>query len=385
MSPDYALLTGTDLDSIRMMVEKAKKFSNISSVESVTDYIPAEKDQKERIKIIKNIRKNLIKNKKISRINNRTFNSILAQLDTLWMNIFEMSSLAFQAGQDRLEEKCYELVKNPDNPNSDDFIKSLILFFKSNPVRSIKGLNKFQKDYFPYLRKSAIQMANPEFISVDNLPSKILDRFISKDKKHFLVSIFPKKGVWNIKNLNSFTRQIKSINQRATGTPPMFLALINYIGKDGKRASILALIAVLLLLLIDFKNIWFALLGMIPLVAGAVWMAGIASLSGIMLNVVNVIAIPLIIGIGIDDGVHIIHRYRIEGYKNIKTVFTSTGKAIMLTSLTTIIAFGSLIFISYRGLVSMGLLLVIGIASCFFTTVLFLSPIFRIIKHDPGE
>jgi len=56
-------------------------------------------------------------------------------------------------------------------------------------------------------------------------------------------------------------------------------------------------------------------------------------------DVVNVMALPLIQRIGIDDGVHIIHRWRREGRGSVKTVFASTGKAILLTSLTTMLAF----------------------------------------------
>jgi len=334
MSPDYALVTGSDLDSIRIMVEEAKKFGNISMVESITDYIPSRDDQNKRAEIIRSLRNDINRNRRTVPINNSTFNSVIEQLGRLWMNVTELSSLAFQQGQDRLEHKCYELVENPSESGSTDYIRELIAYFRENRSQAIRGLNNFKNDYFPYMREIALSMANPEFLSLDNIPQKIRDRYISKDSSHFLVSIYPKKAVWNLENLNAFT-----------------------------------------------KNIWFALLGMVPLVSGALWMTGIASGFGLLLNVVNVMALPLIIGIGIDDGVHIIHRFRIEGSENIGKIFTSTGKAIFLTSITTMIAFGSLIFNAYRGLASMGLFLFIGIACCFITTILILAPVFRMIKH----
>ena len=97
-----------------------------------------------------------------------------------------------------------------------------------------------------------------------------------------------------------------------------------------------------------------------------------------MFNMMNIMAVPLIIGIGIDDGVHILHRWKIE--KNLDTVYRSTGKAILLTSLTTMLGFGSLWFATYRGLGSMGLALFIGVGTCFFATLFMLPPLLGIKK-----
>ena len=118
-----------------------------------------------------------------------------------------------------------------------------------------------------------------------------------------------------------------------------------------------------------------ALLGVIPLLAGGIWMVGILKSLGMMLNFINVMGLPMIVGIGIDDGVHLLHRYQYEGLKKTPTVLRSTGKAILLTSLTTMAGFGSLSLASYRGWASLGILLAVGVGACFLTTVLFLPAI----------
>jgi predicted RND superfamily exporter protein len=155
----------------------------------------------------------------------------------------------------------------------------------------------------------------------------------------------------------------------------MFLALINYISADGKLATLLTLVVVFLLLLADFRKVSIVLITMIPLIIGAVWMVGLLNTIGQQLTLVNVMAIPMIIGIGIDFGVHFMHRYRHEGPGQIRTVVASTGKAIMITSMTTMIGFGTLLLAKYRGMGSMGLLLVLGVGACFLTTVWFLPAI----------
>ena len=91
-----------------------------------------------------------------------------------------------------------------------------------------------------------------------------------------------------------------------------------------------------------------------------------------MMTFVNIMGIPMIVGIGIDDGVHLLHRYRVEGRGKIRTVVGSTGRAIMLTTVTTMACFGVLLLAKYRGLGSLGGLLAIGVGACFLTTLLIL-------------
>jgi predicted RND superfamily exporter protein len=92
-------------------------------------------------------------------------------------------------------------------------------------------------------------------------------------------------------------------------------------------------------------------------------------------------ALPLIIGIGIDDGVHIVHRWLSEGKGKLYTVYSGTGKAILLTTLTTMLAFGSLVFSIWRGFGQLGGALFLGSAACFLTTVILLAGIMGAIER----
>jgi hypothetical protein len=76
-----------------------------------------------------------------------------------------------------------------------------------------------------------------------------------------------------------------------------------------------------------------------------------------------------------------IHRYRREGYQQAQKVLLTTGKAILLTTMTTMLGFGAMLGASYRGLVSLSSLLIIGVGACFLTTVLFLPPLFSLLKE----
>jgi len=121
---------------------------------------------------------------------------------------------------------------------------------------------------------------------------------------------------------------------------------------------------------------------MIPLLSGFIWMLGLMVILGLKLTLVNVMGLPLILGIGIDDGVHILHRYEVEGRGNIKEVYKSTGKAIIMTSLTTMLSFGSLVFATYRGYGSLGRALFIGVGTCLLTTIFFIPSILGIVEDS---
>ena len=89
-------------------------------------------------------------------------------------------------------------------------------------------------------------------------------------------------------------------------------------------------------------------------------------------NFANLVAVPLIIGVGIDNGVHVIHRIRLEGRQGMDVVLRHTGRAILIASLTTMIGFGSLALASHRGMASLGAVLLLGVGSCLITSTVVL-------------
>ena len=119
---------------------------------------------------------------------------------------------------------------------------------------------------------------------------------------------------------------------------------------------------------LNFRSLKYVLVGIVPLVVGTIWMTGVMELSGLDLTMMNLLTMPLIICIGINNGVHIVHRWEIE--KILKNVYGFTGKAILLVSISTMLGFGALWFITYRGLGSAGIAIFIGVGTCFLATLI---------------
>ena len=195
------------------------------------------------------------------------------------------------------------------------------------------------------------------------------------------MTVYPAGNLWEGGLVYRFIEEVESVTEEMTGTPSLGMALLRVFGRDGRNAVLLTLGIVFLLLWIDFGKLRDSVIAMIPLAFGIFWMVGMLYLSGQMLTIMNMMGLPLIIGIGIDDGVHIIHRWRSEGKGKIRTVFSSTGKAILLTSLTTMLAFGSLFFSIFPGWAQFGAALFMGVAACFLTTTLIIPGIIGFIER----
>jgi predicted RND superfamily exporter protein len=210
---------------------------------------------------------------------------------------------------------------------------------------------------------------------MEDLPATILDGYTNPARNRYLVTIYPSGDIYNGEFLNRFVEDLEKVSEKATGMPPLTVSLVKVFGRDGRNAVLLTLAIVFLLLWLDFKKVGYALIAMIPLALGVFWMVGLMNLTGIALTIMSVMGLPLIIGIGIDDGVHIIHRWKHEGNGRIRTVFSSTGKAILLTSLTTMLAFGSMVFSVMPAWGQFGGSLFYGVGACFLTTVVILPGI----------
>jgi predicted RND superfamily exporter protein len=175
------------------------------------------------------------------------------------------------------------------------------------------------------------------------------------------------------------------VSDRVTGTPVIMLLFIDLLKEKGRTAIIMGATAIILFLLIDFRSFKYMILAALPLTVGAFWMVGCMALMGMKFNFVNFMTLPLILGIGIDDGVHVLHRYKKEGRLSIPLVLKYTGRAILLTSLTTMIGFGSMGLASHRGTASMGQVLFLGVGACFLSSAFVLPAIITVIEKFNGK
>lgn len=141
--------------------------------------------------------------------------------------------------------------------------------------------------------------------------------------------------------------------------------------RDSKRAVALGILLVTILLILDLQSLRLAMLADAQVLGGIVMMLGCMSLFGIEMNFVNAFTATMILGSGVDYGIHIIHRMRASGGL-LDNGLMETGKAVGMAALTNVAGFGSLCFSSFPGMRSVGIVAVLGTLTCLLTALMFL-------------
>ena len=219
-------------------------------------------------------------------------------------------------------------------------------------------------------------IANPEPPALADLPPSLVERFVGSSGRH-LLKIYGRGDIWNFESLEKFVRDVRSVDPRATGNPLQAYEASLEMKRSYEQAGLYSLIVILAVLWLDFGTIRHALLAALPLAIGMLQTLGLMGLVGIDLNPANLIGIPLILGIAVDYGVHIVHDalerpgpYRISA---------STANSVLVDALTTILGFGALMVASHRGLESLGRVLTLGVTTCTLTSLVFLPALLALL------
>lgn len=215
------------------------------------------------------------------------------------------------------------------------------------------------------------KMSSPEPPNLSDLPKAYVDRMRAEDGT-FLLKIYAKGDLWDMENLKTFVQEVRSVDPKVTGNPLQTYECSLQMKKGYQDAACYALGIVFLLLMLDLRSITDTLFALLPVVLGIVCTFGIMGYFNIPLNAANLIVLPLILGIGIDDGVHIMHDFHNSYQGGTYRISSSTSMSVILTSLTTILSFGTLMLAEHRGLQSLGMVLAIGTTCCWLASLLVL-------------
>ena len=153
-----------------------------------------------------------------------------------------------------------------------------------------------------------------------------------------------------------------------TGTNIVAKELRALFGREAPRAVLIGLVVVFLLLLLDFRSLRLTSIAMAQLICGVIMMLGVMRLVGINLNYVNAFVATMILGVGIDYSIHLVHRLTLSNGE-ITDGLKETGKAVVIAALTNIAGFGTLWLGNYPALRSFGQVATIGSLTCLFTAL----------------
>lgn len=346
----------------------------------------------------------------------------------------------------KLVERLYQVLMKNDEAWAQQAAKSLDDFLERFSVmeldQQVRFLNEFQArmNFALHRQLEALAAASdPEPITLQDFPSALVSRFVSSEQK-WLLQVFPKEQIWDIGPLRQFVEDVRSVDPEVTGTPLQNFEASQQIRQSYQDSAGYAFMAVVLTLLFDLLGyrqavrvlslpalflaaVWGlcrwgnldvsrellgglyllmvimiawmvnseavcdAGLALLPPTGGAAIMFGIMRLMHVDLNPANLIVLPLLLGIGVDGGVHVIHDFRLQANRRYR-ISPSIVNSLILTSTTTTVGFGALLLAAHRGLFTFGLVLTIGVNACLFLSLLTLPALLTLIdrfRHRTGS
>ncbi|MGY5450594.1 MMPL family transporter [Agarivorans sp. MS3-6] len=216
--------------------------------------------------------------------------------------------------------------------------------------------------------------------SYADIPAELSQRY--QNDSYLLVVAYPSGDMRNVQQLDRFIKVVKQVAPNATGRPVAEQQVGKIIIKSFIQAVSYSLLLIAVILLLALKHKRDVILTFIPLLLTTLSTMAVAHWSGLALNMANIIVIPLIFGLGVDNGIHIVERFRSVG--SARAFFqSSTPRAAVLSSLTTMATFGSLLLADHRGMYSIGFLLTIAIGFLLFYSLTVLPALlFSVKKMD---
>ena len=211
------------------------------------------------------------------------------------------------------------------------------------------------------------------------LPAAIRDSLVAPSGR-YLVRMLPAEDAWEVEPLERFVGAMRAVDPNATGVPMTQLESIRDMTSAFVQMAVLALVAVAVLVWIDFRSLACVGICLAALLLGLAWTVGAITVLGVPLNLANFFGIPILMGLGIDSAVHMTHRARESRGRRIR--YGATAKAVALTATTTAIGFGSLVFASHSGLQSLGLVMLVGSVACLAAALLFVPSAVRLLGWE---
>jgi hopanoid biosynthesis associated RND transporter like protein HpnN len=374
----FGTVTVPSVAEVPAIEAKLKALPTVAGVDSMGHYL--NQDSTQQLELIRAIRS------EIRAIRFPAVNEGPLDLNALSQRLWGLQGLLALAAEEvrktAPEEKA--LLKNLGS------LREAIAELRSAMFRGDRKANAQQLGHFQYALFRDIrdtfdtlqQQDDSSGLRESDLPVVLRNRFIGITGQQ-LILIYPREDVWERKAQEKFVQEIRSVAPKATGTPVQLYYYTELLKVSYIEAAGWALGAIVLMVLFHFRSPTRVLLSLLPVAVGALWMVGFMGMMGIPFNPANIMTLPLVIGIGVTNGIHILNRFAEERTPAI--LGKSTGKAVMISGLTTIAGFGSLIIADHRGIRSLGWVMAVGTATCMIASVTLLPALLTLRERFNGS
>ena len=348
-------VTMPDLDSARELAGRLDRLPTVKHAVTLADFVPADQDEKR---------------------------EILQQAALFLPPASEPTAQPDQAAQlaalSRLEQELTadDASAPPPLRASEDRLAAALRRFRAVAGGVDGAFARLQANVVGTLPKQLADLTlslAPERVTLESLPAELRDQMLAADGRA-RIQVFPRKDVFDGAALDEFIASVSSLAPNVTG-PAVDLVGWGRVTSDAMAEALsIGLVAMFAFLFLLWRSLWDSLLAFFPLALASLASVAVMVLVGMPFNFANVIVLPMLIGMGIDNGVHLVHRHRTEP-KEENVLATSTARAIFFAAVTTVLCFGSLGFASHRGMAAIGQLLTLGVAATLVSYVVVLPAV----------
>ena len=357
-----ALTTAGSVDELRDKQQAFSRLPSVAEVESVLMFMPDE--QQEKIRII------------------RQFAPLMASLRVAAPS--EHGPMALQAPLLVLRRRLAIAAEGIDDERVQATVQSLIEKADRTLARldgagpaGLQGLQRLQdelyrdfKDKFERFQKGL----NPDAVVPGEAPPELRDRYVGRSGR-YLLRISPAGDIWQDDDARRrFIEHLRTVDPDVTGPAVTNFEATHLIQRGYFQGTAYALVLVATVTLAILRTVRGTVLAVAPVAVGVLWTLGVMRVLGLEFNLANVWALPLIVGTAAEYGLNIYVRF-LEGIDRGGPRFPrSVVSGVVLSWLTTVAGFGSLMVARHHGIFTLGLLLSVG-ATASLVAALFLLPV----------
>ncbi|NOS74962.1 MAG: MMPL family transporter, partial [Methyloglobulus sp.] len=350
----FALITlANNPDEANKIATKMGQLPTVHETITLADFVA--KDQDEKLTTIEDL--NLILGNQLENfgktlpVNSNQKAALVKFNEELKKAIAENSPNAPQTTLQQLQQRIEAFIKQADS--------------SANPPASYSQIESNILGLLPYtLDRLKTSLTATDF-GIDDIPDYIRSHWLSANGLYKIL-ITPKKDLNDPENQKEFIADAQKVDNKVSGLPVANQASGDAVVKAFIQAFGSAFVAIVLVLLVIYRSFKQTALVIMPLILAALLTGATNVLLNNPFNFANIIALPLLLGLGIDSSILIMHRLHFNLQENENLLQSSTTRGIIFSSITTLCSFSSLSFTSHQGMSSMGLLLSIGL---FFTVV----------------
>ena len=370
MGPLFTSIRVSGIEEARILKKKLLARPEVLSVQSASDLLPP---------LAQRTLHAISRLAKQQRPNFETFSSYPAKVSELkpliesLKNSLGTIAFSFQAsGQDASPVKKIQ--------DALDRFESKLLALPRDGQSALLKLQTDLSEGLDRAWKTVVAVGQRGHYTAEDLPPIAQMRFASLDLSDVALYVFPRGNAWDQDVVRRFNQAVSNLTPHPTGFLVTSHAHMDMIVSGFYRASLLAAILVIIILCFTFGRLDDVLLALLPLASGWIWMLGTMSFFDIPFNVATIVALPLILGIGIDSGVHVVHRTRESsnqrnGPASLPDLLKGTGGAIFVSGLTTMAGFAGLMVSDYGAMWSLGITMVVGVGCCLVASIVFLPTV----------